>query len=507
MQKRILGILGLVGLMMALTIIGVRSARADVPAVPATIDVGLFTDEPVVFFDDVPVASLPQAPNAPAAELHVCPSGCAYASIQDAVDAAGSGDVIKVAVGTYTDVHVRPRRDIVTTGAVTQVVYVSKTVAIEGGYTMANWTTPDPEANPTTLDAQGQGRVLYITGDVNPTITGLRITGGDATGMGGWPDPWLGGEEDAGGGIYVITASAVITNNWVFSNTAQEAGGAHLIRDHGTFSGNSVTNNTSLGHSSGGLLLYESATTVSGNTIAANVGTGISLMFNGTTVNGNTITGNDNGGMWLFINGSTLIGNTIMSNTSNEGGGVRLRVSDATLIGNTIAANSAITGGGVCLYDSRPTLISNVISANTVSRSGGGLYIQNSAATLDGNTIISNTAGEGGGGVCMHGEHEDGGSNTLRGNTIVSNTATHGGGVNTFFFRGATLDGNTISGNNAQDGGGLLLFISDLTLDGNTITANDANGTTPSPATQAARAVEPASSTGEIARTAMTPLS
>jgi len=44
---------------------------------------------------------------APSAELHVCPSGCAYASVQEAVDAADPGDVIKVAQGSYTDIHVR----------------------------------------------------------------------------------------------------------------------------------------------------------------------------------------------------------------------------------------------------------------------------------------------------------------------------------------------------------------------------------------------------------------
>ena len=32
-----------------------------------------------------------------ATELHVCPSGCPYASVQAAVDAASTGDVIKVA--------------------------------------------------------------------------------------------------------------------------------------------------------------------------------------------------------------------------------------------------------------------------------------------------------------------------------------------------------------------------------------------------------------------------
>ncbi len=125
-----------------------------------------------------------------AAELHVCPSGCAYSSVQAAVDAANDGDVIKMAAGVYTDVSVRPRDDITTTGVVTQVVYVSKTVTIQGGYTMANWITPDSDANLTTLDAQGRGRVIYVTGDISATFEGLRLTGGDATRWDPLPPDW-----------------------------------------------------------------------------------------------------------------------------------------------------------------------------------------------------------------------------------------------------------------------------------------------------------------------------
>ena len=55
---------------------------------------------------------------APHAERHVCLSGCAYNTIQAAVDAAETGDVVKVASGTYVDVYVR--------GGITQVVYISK---------------------------------------------------------------------------------------------------------------------------------------------------------------------------------------------------------------------------------------------------------------------------------------------------------------------------------------------------------------------------------------------
>ncbi len=93
-------------------------------------------------------------PTAHATDLTVCvegPSTCSYASIQAAVDAAATGDVIKVAAGTYTTVTMRPRNDITTTGDVTQVVYLTKTVTIRGGYTTTNSFAdpPDPVANPT----------------------------------------------------------------------------------------------------------------------------------------------------------------------------------------------------------------------------------------------------------------------------------------------------------------------------------------------------------------------
>lgn len=111
-----------------------------------------------------------------------------YASPQAALDAAAAGDEIRVAAGAYTGVSVR-------SGA-TQTLYIDKSVTIRGGYTTANWSTPDPTANPTTLDAQGQGRVIYAVGEITVTLEGLRITGGDAQGLGGGA-PGI----DTGGGI------------------------------------------------------------------------------------------------------------------------------------------------------------------------------------------------------------------------------------------------------------------------------------------------------------------
>jgi len=135
-----------------------------------------------------------------------------YGDIQAAVDAAGEGDEIRVAAATYTGVSAR--------AGLTQTLYISKTVTIRGGYNPADWDTPDPLANLTTLDAAGEGRVLYIAGGVAPTVEGLRITGGDAAGQGGG----LGGA-DAGGGVYIDGASAIISGSLIYGNTAYRGAG------------------------------------------------------------------------------------------------------------------------------------------------------------------------------------------------------------------------------------------------------------------------------------------
>jgi uncharacterized repeat protein (TIGR01451 family) len=351
-----------------------------------------------------------EATNAPADELHVCPSGCAYASIQEAVDAANDGDVIKVAAGTYTDVHVRPQNDITTTGFVTQVAYISKTVTVRGGYTTDNWTTSDPENNPTTLDAQGHGRVLYITGYISPTVEGLRITGGDAVGLGG-SDMWQ-VVFDAGGGVYVISATATISNSRVFSNTTMLGGGLCLYSSAATLNNNMVVSNTA-GYG-GGLGLHSGSATLRGNTISSNTAT-------------------YGGGLFLNSSAATLSNNTVISNTGGKGGGLLLWDSPATLSDNTVISNTADEGGGLGLDNSDAILTNNVVADNRGNTVGSGLYIADSSPRLLHTTIARNSGGDGSG---IHMAQSSGITSTVAlTNTILS---SHTVGI-------AIMAGNTIT--------------------------------------------------------------
>lgn len=396
----------------------------------------------------------------------VCPSGppaCAFSSVQSAVDAAADGDVIKVAQGTYTGVSNRNGNN--------QLVYLDKSLTIRGGYTTTNWISPDPVAFPTTLDADGQGRVLYITGDISPTIAGLRITGGEADGLG---SP-IG--IDAGGGVIILSATATLKDNQIFENAANsshngDGGGLYLYQSDAILEGNTIFSNTAQ-RQGGGVNLYGSAALLTNNTISANKAPGsgnggVNIEFSPATLTGNLISGNWGNGVFIDRSPVMLFYNTIADNFR----GIFLWESDnAMLIGNIISHNY---GGGIWTNGDFVTLRGNYISENSADW-WAGIDVSGKNLSLIGNTIFSNTSTHGGGGGVFHGDGE------IIGNTIISNTAGGGGGGLTLMGDAAgtlikvTIMGNIISGNKAQEnGGGMSINNSDATLINNIIADNQA---------------------------------
>lgn len=159
--------------------------------------------------------------------------GSPYCRIQDAVDAANDNYEIRVAAGNYTGVQTVPVQQWEGEHTYTQVVIITKSLTLQGGYTPSNWYTPDPAANLTVIDAQQQGRGISIVGTtaVHPfvTVDGFTITGGDYTDLGN-PDGVSNWEcddsgADCGGGFYAYRSGFNLRNSIVSGNVASQAVG------------------------------------------------------------------------------------------------------------------------------------------------------------------------------------------------------------------------------------------------------------------------------------------
>ena len=370
-------------------------------------------------------------------------------AVQQAVDAASPNETVKVA-GVCQGVQMRM--------GVTQTVYISKSLTLRGGYTTTNWTTSDPTVNPTTLDAQNSGRVLYFkseSGLIDATVENLRITGGNASRLGGF-----------GGGIYIGNRSVTLSNNRIISNTACKTAGcganeAGFCPMHGC-----------AGYGGGLAVAAESGASLYGNLFQGNIASTASPGYGG--------------GLFVaYWGGLSLDGNIIQSNIAST--------------------TSSGYGGGL---DAGPgsfaSVDNNVVRSNIASSdgfgSGGGLFLENTNATVDNNTIEQNIAsvtsdGEGGGvgisncwAIWMPGLPWSYCWLTM--NTIVSNTASlsvtafgRGGGLYVNSANPFRMINNIVADNQANtQGAGLWLADTGrfLTTDGylyhNTIADNHGSG-------------------------------
>ncbi len=293
-------------------------------------------------------------------------------TVQQAVNVASNGDEIRVAEGVYTDVHAF-------SGGI-QVVSITKTVTIRGGYTTTNWTTPNPLTQPTVLDAQRQGRVVYISGHVTPTLEGLILTRGNASGQ------FANCETDAdgcGGGIFVYNAHPIIVNNVITNNIAAVTTSGFYTR--------------TTGYGGGLFLSGATGSVISGNVIISNTA--------GTARCG------AGGGIYLFMSGygnagMQVLSNQVLSNTATTtyyncawGGGIHGGPVGVLIQGNTIAGNRANGyggghGAGIYQWFGSATYLYNLVTGNLGSASQA-VYLGHSQSRFEFNRVVDNATSQG----------------------------------------------------------------------------------------------------------------
>jgi hypothetical protein len=259
-----------------------------------------------------------------------------YGNIQLAAETASSGDRLLVA-GTCQGVN-----QVMSGGMVmSQTLYISKSLTLEGGYALDDWTASYPITQPTYLDAAEMGRVMVVTDSAVVNASGLRFMRGSA---------------DTGGGVLVGSGSLSMTLSWVYSHTADSGGGMYL--EDGTV------------HLGTDTEIY-GCTAVNGGGIYQANG---ELLANDVLLSDNDATA---GGAFYFGDGLATVQNSILSdNTADDGGGI-YQVGDGLVVRhNDFYQNSAVNGGGLYLTSAAADVRNNVFLQGSATGAGHAVYGQ-----------------------------------------------------------------------------------------------------------------------------------
>lgn len=344
-----------------------------------------------------------------------------HSTIQGAINAATSGDMVWVAQGTYLE-----------------RLTLRAGVRLEGGF-KSDFSARNWNAWPSIVDGGAGGSV--VTGASGATLDGFTLRNGQAA---------------RGGGLYIDRAAMTIRNNTIEDNKASVAGGGIFIDRNPQappftdITANVIRRNsvgTDDGGMGGGIHVTRSA---SGIRITDNT-------IGGSAADGNSATW---GGGGIYVEQTPIVQierNTVSHNSVDKGHGGGVMIIDgtpnATLGENLIEHNVSTAGnlgGGV--YSIGGTFISrNRIGKNSLFNQfskGGGIAVDSFAGTaprIENNFVYANLAEEGGGIYLVRGQNL-----ILMNNSVASNKQDKpnaGGGIYVSSAATCILQNNILWGN------------------------------------------------------------
>ena len=393
-----------------------------------------------------------------ATEWTVCASGCDFATIQDAVSAAGSGDLVSVKPGTYTG-----------TGT-SAVDIVSKGI---------------------TLNSTNGSRVTIIDGQNVRTCLTLHPSSGFESTIEGFT--FLNGRSSTagdGGGLHINSASPAISNCVFQSNHAENGGGLHIEGPSSALikSSNFQNNTASV---NGGGAFNRSANEVTfiecdfSQNHAIN-GTGGGLCFGDVTIGVVTqcrFNLNDAAlsGGGVFLGSNTVVDFStcdFLSNESGDHGGGAYTNSQETSFDNCIyksntaanvggglyvyagllvtvtqcsfTTNHALSGGGIGNYTSSPTVTNCEFFGNQAT-SGGAIFNHKSLPEFHSCSITENQAHNGGAAYDLDSDPH------FINCDVASNSANNGGAFYEYQSRAQFAECTVLSNTAVVAGGGLYI--------------------------------------------------
>lgn len=274
-----------------------------------------------------------------------------YGSIQGAVDA--SGPLLILVSGRCRGVH-----QITFDGQpISQTVHLTGNMTIQGGWDSEFEDRGD--MTPTFVDPEGRGRAFFISGPIEVVLEDLHLVNNDATNLGGGPL-----DEDAGGALYNVDSTVVLSKVTVLTSTA--ALGGAIYNDDGDLS-----------------VTY--AIEPAGNTTTVTRG----LIENSTADLGSALYNNT---------GQMQVDSSMMhANTANVAGTVYNLAGELEMINSVLWHNSsAANGSGVYVAGGQAVLNHLTVYSNTAAGNGGGVYVANAADATVHNSIFQGNEAAGG---------------------------------------------------------------------------------------------------------------